>query len=1557
MTGTLESGCDIAIVGMACRFPGARNIDEFWTKLAQGAELIRRLSDDELLAAGVDARVLADPSYVKADGVLEGIDLFDAAFFGYTPKEAELMDPQVRLFLEVAWEALETAGYRWDSNAQRVAVYAGASMNSYLLNNLYPDTRLIDSVGAFQTTILNNRDYLPLHVSYRLNLSGPSVNVQTACSTSLVAVHLACQSLLGRESDLALAGGSSIRVPQGRGYQYEEGGILSPDGHCRAFDEKAEGTVASSGAGAVVLKRLDEAVADRDFIYAVIKGTAVNNDGALKAGFTAPAVEGQAAVIEEALAMAMISPETISYVETHGTATPLGDPIEIAALRQAFRRYTNASRFCRIGSVKTNLGHLDAAAGVAGLIKTALSLQHAKIPASLHFEKSNTRIEFDSSPFLVNTSLCDWDATDSPRRAGVSSFGIGGTNAHAVIEEAPARSRGSIETKCQLLVLSARSAGALDGATRNLAGYLSSHADVDLSDVAYTLQTGRKSMTFRRALMCGDQAEAIDLLNNPRPSKVFDGSFDKVERPVAFVFPGQGSQYAGMGKDIYDADGFFRSEVERCIGLLDSAAGADLWRVLFPEPGEHQNAEAKLQHTGQAQLALFVVSYSLARQLIKWGIRPDSMLGHSIGEFVAASLSGVMELEDALSLVTLRSKLMSGLAPGGMLALPLSEEETARAVRDMRGLSIAAVNGPKLSIISGPTASIDQIEESLFRQGISSKRLRVSHAFHSEMMEPILGEFAAAVARVRLCPPGIPYISNVTGTWITREQATSPEYYARHLRQTVLFHKGIVELMAEPDRVIVEVGPGGSVKSALGGENGLSGGRVTIETVGHRRATDQDQSSLMAALAKIWVCGVGIDWDSVHQGEQRNRLPLPTYPFERRGYWIAAPENGSGTEEKAADKQPDLSKWFYHQSWKRAPLVLRSDAAANGTTRCSLLFADGLGISEGIVKSLESAGADCVVVRTGGIFEKFSDSLYSIDPMDGSAYLRLLRTIRESGKKPDLILHCWNESLIAANWPAELASTVPLGYCSLLYLAQAIGEMAGPETVEILAVTNQVHDVIGSERMNPAAALGLGLCKVIPLEYTNVVCRSIDIAAAELPGPVTEDAGRELGAEAIAGSSDRMVAYRNGHRWSAEITAIAIDLNALPQPVIRPDAAYLITGGMGEIEFEIARHLAELGATKLVITGLPSLSAGGTWLDCRPEMLEPSEAMVADRLDQLKQCGVELLADSTQAGDREGMIATLELSRSRFGRIAGVVHTALATGGGMIQLKSLETSKAVFAPKVAGTNAIIKALDGQSLDFLILFSTTLSITGVFGQADYCGANSYIDAFAGYGRACYRANMVSINWDITSWERWQEEAMTSAVELQSQIRELRERCGITPKEAVRCLDIALALDRPQVIVSARNFLQVLESQTRSAADEFLNQIASAGLSRSGQEATPTSQAYVAPAGEIEQAIAVIWRDVFGIDQIGRNDDFFSIGGNSLVAIQVISRLRKELNVDLPMSGLFEHTTISRLAAAILALRYETEEALELEAMLAEVEKLTPEQVKAAMAEEAAENGQR
>ncbi|HWX40536.1 MAG TPA: type I polyketide synthase, partial [Blastocatellia bacterium] len=1013
MSTTEENGCEIAVIGMACRFPGAPNLQEFWNRLAEGAELIVPLSDDELLAAGVEPVLLDNPSYVKADGVLAGADLFDAAFFGYTPREAELMDPQLRLFLEIAWEAMETGGYSRDLLSARVGVYAGAGINTYLLSNLYTNPAVIESVGSFQTTILNDRDYLPLHVSYKLNLNGPSVNVQTACSTSLVAVHLACQSLLGRECDLALAGGTSIRVPQGRGYLHEEGGILSPDGHCRAFDEKAAGTISSSGAGAVLLKRLDDAIADRDFVFATIKGTAVNNDGGLKAGFTAPAVQGQAAVIEEALAMAGVRADTVSYVETHGTGTPLGDPIEIAALTEAFRRHTNGKQFCAIGSVKTNLGHLDAAAGIAGLIKTVLALTHRQIPPSLNFERPNPRIDFGNSPFFVNTCLCDWEASGAPRCAGVRSFGIGGTNAHVVLEQAPPRDRGSATKRPNILLVSAMTATAMESAAKNLAGYTSAQADVDLSDIAFTLQVGRKGMAHRMAVVCDRRDDAVALLTDPDAANVFSGYYQKGNRPVVFVFPGQGVQYPGMGSGLYQVESVFTEEVDRCLGLIDSTAASSLRALLLPNGSLEENSDILLQDTALAQPALFVISYALARQLMHWGIGPDAMIGHSIGEYVAACLAGVMELDYAIRIVLLRGKLLSKLPQGAMLAVPQNEAEARRTLEGMPGLSVAAVNGPKLTIISGRADSIERLETSLSMAGVSSKRLRVSHAFHSEMMAPVLNEFAGAVAEARLHPPQIPYVSNVTGTFITAQQATNPEYYARHLRETVRFYQGISELMSEADRVLLEVGPSGVLQGIAGSRvNGVERAPI-IQTL---RPTDRsaDATALAGSLARLWACGVDINWDAFHDGEARNRVPLPTYPFERQRYWIDANERRAGAEHPK-EKQADISKWFYRRSWKRSPLPRRpadSGPSIGASRPRFLLFADEFGVSDRLALLCQDESIDCVVVRPGERFEAAGDGGYVMNPSESESYTKLLKDLRANQGLPDLIFHCWNESLI-----------------------------------------------------------------------------------------------------------------------------------------------------------------------------------------------------------------------------------------------------------------------------------------------------------------------------------------------------------------------------------------------------------------------------------------------------------------------------------------------------------------------------------------------------------------
>ncbi|MFN6569721.1 beta-ketoacyl synthase N-terminal-like domain-containing protein [Dendronalium sp. ChiSLP03b] len=887
---------EIAVIAVAGRFPQAKDIESFWQNLRDGVESISWLTDEELINSGVSLDLLNNPNYVKASGVLSDIELFDANFFAYSAKEAELIDPQQRLFLELAWEAVEKAGYDPQTYNGLIGVYGGVGMSGYLLNNLYPNYQLLKTIDPVQLGISNDKDFLPTRVAYKLNLTGPAVNVQTACSTSLVAVHLACQGLLNGECDIALAGGVTLSIPQKIGYLHEEGMILSPDGHCRAFDAKAQGTIAGSGAGIVVLKRLKDAISDRDYIHAIIKGSAINNDGAMKVGYTAPSAKGQAAVIGEAQAIAGVDAETISYIETHGTATPLGDPIEIAALTQAFNQTTDKKGFCAIGSVKTNLGHLDTAAGVAGLIKTVLALQHKMLPPSLHFETPNPKIDFANSPFYVNTTLTEWNTNNTPRRAGVSSFGMGGTNAHVILEEAPVFVQGSREAgeqgrNYQLLCLSAKTASALEKATANLIAHLKEHPELNLGDVAYTLNSGRRGFNHRRMLICQDLEDAVKTLSCLAAQQVFTNYTDITERPVVFMFPGQGSQYVNMAREIYESETVFKKQVDYCSEILKPLLGLDLRHILYPSDEKIDEVSKQLQQTGIAQSAIFVVEYALAKLWQSWGVEPQAAIGHSIGEYVAATLAEVFSLEDALSLVAARGQIMQQLPTGAMLSVPLPADK----VKSLLGqeLSVAAINQLSQCVVSGSTAAVDALQNQLATQGIECRRLHTSHAFHSQMMEPILEAFAERVKKVTLNPPKLPYISNLTGTWITVTQATNPDYYAQHLRSTVLFAQGVEKLLATPEQVLLEVGPGHTLTTLVKRHPDKVPLQTVLTSVRHPQEKQFDIRVLFNTLGQLWLAGVKIDWFGFYSQDEYYRLPLPTYPFERQRYWIDPPQKAA----------------------------------------------------------------------------------------------------------------------------------------------------------------------------------------------------------------------------------------------------------------------------------------------------------------------------------------------------------------------------------------------------------------------------------------------------------------------------------------------------------------------------------------------------------------------------------------------------------------------------------------------------------------------------------------
>ncbi|BAY34384.1 beta-ketoacyl synthase [Nostoc carneum NIES-2107] len=892
-------GSEIAIIGLSGRFPGAKNIEEFWQNLQAGRETITFFTNEELIDSGIDPVLVDHPKYVKARGVLADAEFFDASFFGFTPREAEITDPQHRLFLECAWSALENSGYNPESYSGTIGVYAGSGLSGYLFN-VYTNENIRNSVDFHQITIGGDKDYLSTRVSYKFNLQGPSYTVQTACSTSLVAVHLGCQSLLNGECDMALAGGVSISALRKHGYFYKEGGIGSPDGHCRAFDAKAQGTVGGEGMGVVVLKRLEDAIADRDTIYAVIKGSAINNDGSQKVSFTAPSINTQAQVIKTAQAVAEVAPETITYIEAHGTGTSLGDPIEIAALTEAFRANTDKTGFCAIGSLKTNTGHLDAAAGVAGLIKTVLALKHQKIPASLHFEQPNPQIDFVNSPFYVNTQLTDWQTNDTPRRAGVSSFGIGGTNAHVILEEAPFVEQGSSSLKAfpqggaeerrreyQFLVISAKTATALETATQNLANYLQQNQDLNVADVAYTLAVGRKALEHRRILVCQNLENAIAILASPDSPEVFTHYQKPCHRPVVFMFPGQGSQYVNMGQELYETEPYFREQVDYCAELLKPHLGFDLRDVIYPNATQTQ----ELTQTAITQPALFVIEYALAKLWMNWGVRPEAMIGHSIGEYVAATLAGVFSLEDALKLVAHRGRLMQELPGGAMLSVQMGESEIQPFLAVE--LALAASNSPSSCVVSGTINAIAKLEQQLQQQGINYRRLHTSGAFHSPIMDAMIEPFTKLLQQISLQPPQIPFISNLSGTWIRKEAAIDPNYWAKHLRQTVRFSDGIAKLQKQPERIFLEVGPGKTLNTFVKHQKLEV---VTLTSLRHPQEQKSDIAFIFNTLGRLWLQGVKVDWSSFYSHEKPYHIPLPTYPFERQRYWVEPQQQGFKAE-------------------------------------------------------------------------------------------------------------------------------------------------------------------------------------------------------------------------------------------------------------------------------------------------------------------------------------------------------------------------------------------------------------------------------------------------------------------------------------------------------------------------------------------------------------------------------------------------------------------------------------------------------------------------------------
>jgi acyl transferase domain-containing protein len=1541
---------DIAIVAMTGRFPGAANVAEFWENLKGGVESITLFSDDELRANWVRDELINHPDYVKSRPVLEDVRGFDPGLFGFSPAEATFTDPQLRIFLECVWEALELAGYGCAESRGRVGVFAGMNISTYLHAMYNFGVKAAMARDPYELIIGNDKDALPTMVAYRLSLTGPAVGVQTFCSTSATAIHLACQSLRLGECEMALAGGVCIRVPERTGYLFVEGGMVSPDGHVRTFDAKGRGGVFGDGSAVVLLKPLRRALADRDTVLAVIRGSAMNNDGSAKFSYTAPSVVGQAAAVVAALADANVAPRDVSYVEAHGTATELGDPIEVAALTRAFKSAEAARsgselrdrQYCAIGSVKTNIGHLDRAASVAGLIKVVEGMRNELIPASLNFETPNPEIDFAKSPFYVAGSAIPWRRQPGrPRLAGVNGLGMGGTNVHIVVQEAPDPApRPAPRRRWQVLPVSAKSPEAVTDYCGLMARHLAIDAGQELDDTAYTLQVGRALFPHRRVVIADSAAGAAGgLAGEAVAGASLLARHDSTRgRATAFLFSGVGEHYAGMAGDLYRTEPTFRHHLDQGQALLSEHSTVDVVPALTGEREDAGPAHdlaalmgrrgargggGALSDTAVAQPAVFLAEHALARTLMDWGITPSLVLGYSVGEYVAACLAGVLTLPDAVRLVAHRAALIAGLPGGAMLAVGATWEDLRAQVPDLarRGLDLSAVN-PNQVVVGGPGAAVADLAGLLRERGLACRELDTTHAFHTRMLEPAAAELTRWVAgNVTLRAPALPYVSNVTGRLATAELVTDPAYWARHMCQPVRFAAGLATALGRKESALIEVGPGRSLGAMARSHPDCDRSRWPL-VVGTMPGADESAAGdrvLATALGELWLTGVTIDWNAyhrLHQDRAPGRVPLPTYPFQRKQYWFdTADEPGPGAAEPDTEallseyeKLPLLpeSQWLNVDVWReRAQRPPMPDPGGQWVVFTDVGGADA--IAGPLATTLTGEGRQVTLVRPGERFTAEPDG-YRIRPGSIEDTLELFATLKRDGHVPDRVVHLWTLR------PGTVGETVRSGMHTLVAISRAAHEI-GFGDWKLDVVTAGTCQVTGDEPIVAARATARGPCTILPVEYPGSAVRVIDLVddAATPAADVLAELRTEPG--------NQTVALRSGRRWTPDFERLELAAagQPVPEPVppLRTGGVYLITGGLGGIGMALAERLGEAYQARLVLFGRTPVPPRGQWEAILADPAATDEVRRRiEGLVGLEAKGIEFALTAGDVASVNDVRRAVGTALEQFGALHGVLHAAGVPGMGMMQFKTISDMDRVLAPKVAGTLALAEALSGVPLDFLVLFSSVASVTGALGQADYSAANAFLDAFARSGMLPH-TRLVSIGWGEWTWNGWAAGLEGYEPVLREFYNYHRRHFGISFDAGWRCLLQALARPEPYLVVNTQDFAASVES-SRHYTIHDIQAGARAGRGNQRHPRPDLSTPYVAPSTPAEVAIAEIWGEALGIEQVGVSDNFFDLGGNSLVGVGIISAVRRALDLDhLPAHVIYQAPTVAALATAALA----------------------------------------
>jgi acyl transferase domain-containing protein/NAD(P)-dependent dehydrogenase (short-subunit alcohol dehydrogenase family)/acyl carrier protein len=1463
------NGLEVAIIGLSAQFPDCRDHRQFWENLQQGKEFIRTLSDEELRSAGVPEADFRNELFVRRASVLAGKGLFDHNFFGYTADEAGLMDPQTRLLHEHCWMALEDAGYASLVEKHKIGLFAGASTSDPW--KVYAFTRpAVASIDPFYLKMIASSNFISTLVAYKLNLRGPAYFVDTACSTSLAAVHLACRSLLTRDCGIALAGGVSVNTGKRKGYFYREGMIQSKDGHCRSFDKDSSGTLSGEGVGVVVLKRLSEALNDGDHIYAVIKATAANNDGSYKVGYTAPSVKGQTECIMAAHKLAGIDPRSISFVEAHGTATKLGDPIEIRALNEAFAT-GGSDKFCAVGSVKSNMGHLDVTAGVAGLIKATLSLNHAQIPPSLHYTAPNPEVDFDGGPFFINTTLKEWPSKPAhPRRAGVSSLGIGGTNVHAVLEEAPPRQKDDVGRSLQLLPLSAKTPDSLARYMRKLHDFLDHEPFVSLADMAYTLQVGRKSFPYRKAIAYNNREELLKLLESAETARPPERTQDR-GHTVAFLFPGQGSQYPQMCRGLYEQEPLFRQQLDLGLALIMQLTGEDFKEILFTA----EDSDSRINDTRYAQPLIFLVEYALAQLVMGLGITPHCMIGHSIGEYTAACISGVFSFEDALRLVIRRGALMGSLPAGTMLSAAISEEQAVAYINER--VSLAAVNSPGQVVFSGAHEPMKGLMRRLDSEDIAYTKLHTSHAFHSYMQEPVLESFEAELRTVKFHKPAIRFISNLTGELITDEEAANPAYWVRHLRNTVRFSHGVQTLLSGTNPLVcIEVGAGHSL-SSLVRQREEDHAAACVSMVRGVRQQHEDAIHYAAAIGELWSLGLPVDWSAYYQEERRNRVSLPAYCFEPVQHPAEVdPYAGMALTQRGTSGH-ELRDWIYFPGWKRS-IGAVPEAGKEESSGC-LLFSAGAPFFGSLKSELLRNRTPVVEVKAGERYTRESEGQYVINPFSAADFRQLFQELESGGFNISHIAYCWGADTAGSSGIPEAGSReLQLAWFSLAGIVQSIMQSENGRELRVALVTAGLHRVTGAEQPGFVQSLLLGFLSALPQECA-IGCFNVDIEPGNGNAGLAARVAREIMGN--KGGEERIVAYRNGQRWVQDYERNQRPVKGTAS-VIRQGGLYLITGGLGNVGLVLSRHLLKTHGVRLVLTG------------------RRMAGEVTDRLAYLQNLG-EVHYRSVDVSELEALRTVVEEIERDMGPVNGVVHTAGLIDPAYFELVEDMTEDKVLAmlkPKVTGVENLHNALRGSKPDFVWLTSSIATVLGGLGYGAYSAANLYMDHFASARRA-EGANWVAVGLAEMSFDE----------------NDLRRPNSITSSEIAQLFEWSLSLNESAVILET---VEDLPSRIRKSyevkrqQEEESPKIKETAL-RSGRPDLSTT--YVAAETGTQARLQEMFDSFFNMEDIGIDDGFFELGGDSLKAMILLKRIKNEFSINFTLLDFLSRATIRAIAAKV------------------------------------------